>query len=455
MAQMRAWSRRSATLFLTLGMGVSVPLQSIAADNLAMEIVPDDPYAVIIPDEVAAVTSLQDYYAAISSDDPAQALSSETPSQLEALPGYTWSRPRFISEWGPIAGQVVRQGEEPAEQALVWKKRHDGGRELEPLPPLPGFLRGDARGFARLTIPIGFSYLDELRVARSRAVAWPKDPTSGQRVALDLEPPPGFTGAQANAANALGWIVGEAISPGEVVNGQTLRHAVVWRLHGDGSHQACDLGVPGGFDVSSASDINEFGLVVGTARRFEPDGNGGVRTRADVVVWWPSGFPDPCPFVPKLLPAREDLPLSQNPAISLWGQVVARADRVAAGQPTVSRALLWRWSCQGYQEPVELPVPQGFSDAFARDVDARGRVLGTAQVRPGPGSTVTASRAVVWKPRCGGNWQALVLASPNDTALVSAERMNEWGDVVGTVSNPTADSTGGLLWHVDNHFAVP
>jgi hypothetical protein len=91
-------------------------------------------------------------------------------------------------------------------------------------------------------------------------------------------------------------------------------------------------------------------------------------------------------------------------------------------------------------------VPEGFSDAFPRDIDPSGRVLGTAQLRPGPGGAATASRAVIWKRQCSG-WRVQLLRSP-EGAVVNAEHMNRFGTVVGTVANPAPGSTGGLLWRL-------
>lgn len=371
-------------------------------------------------------------------------------SELPTLEGYTFSRPRYVSEWGTIAGQVARVGQEPNEQAVLWR-RHHGGFQIEVLPPLFGFLRGDARSFARLHTPVGISYFWETQATTSRAVAWPKDPATHERVAVDLEPPAGFTDAQAYAGNVRGLIAGEASNPREIVNGLPVRHAVVWHLRHDGSAEVCDLGVPEGFDDSSASDINAFGLVVGTARRLEPADDGRVRLRADVVVWRPAEFPRHCPYEPIMLPAREDLPVSMTPAINHWGQVSARADRVVAGQRTVSRALVWSWSHQGYGLPVELPVPEGFTDAIARDLNTHGQVVGSVLLRPGPGPAATSSRAAIWK-RKHGRWRVKLLPSPGETALVSGDRINERGDVVGNSPAPAPGSTGGLLWRdADGH----
>jgi hypothetical protein len=377
------------------------------------------------------------------------------PIDLGTLPGYTASRAKDINERGDIVGQAVRPGPEPIEQAVLWARRRDGRRVLEPLVPLPGLVRGDARGFANERAPVGFSYLLGPGFSIFRAVVWREDP-SGERVSLDLTPPPGFTDATALAANTRGQIAGAAQNPLELVNGSTVQHAVLWRLrHGDPNrpddppeYDVCDLEVPEGFDASSASGINEPGDVVGTARRLESDGSGGLLLRAVVVVWRkPGRHHRHCVSDPIVLPSRPELPLNQNPAINDRGDVVAQADRRVAGQPVVSRPLFWRRSDGDYAEPVELPIPEGFTDAFATDVNASEGVLGTAMVRSPTGAT-QASRAVVWRPRqCDRRGPAVsVLANPGGTTLTVGAHLNERGDAVGSAPLPSPGSSGGLLW---------
>ncbi len=375
------------------------------------------------------------------------------PIDLGTLPGYTASRAKDINERGDIVGQTVRPGAEPVEQAVLWDRTRKGRYVLELLPALPGLVRGDARGFANERAPIGFSYLIGPGFSIFRAVVWREDP-SGEHVPLDLMPPPGLTDAAALAANARGQVAGEATNPLEVINGSTVRHAVLWQpLHGDPNraddtpeYEVCDLGVPDGFDTSGASGINGTGDVVGTARRLESDGSGGLLLRAAVVVWRnPWRHHRRCDSDPIVLPSRPELPFNQNPAINDRGDVVAQADRRVTGQPVVSRPLLWRRSDGDYAEPVELPIPEGFTDAFATDVNASGRVLGTAMVRSSTGATL-ASRAVVWR-RCHRRDQDVsLLANPPGTTLAVGAHLNDRGDAVGSAPLPLPGSSGGLLW---------
>jgi hypothetical protein len=390
---------------------------------------------VVLSGGVAAVSAAQD------------------PIDLGTLPGYTLSRPRQINEKGDVVGEVARPGPEPVEQAVLWDRRGGGRYVLEALPPLPGLVRGDARSFAGARTPVGFSSLVAPGSSRFRAVAWWLDP-SGERVPVDLAPPAGFTDATALAANARGEIAGAAQNPLEVTNGSTVQHAVLWRprrgdprRHGDPpEYEVCDLGVPDGFDASGASGINEAGDVVGTARRLESDGGGGLLLRSVAVVWRrPCRRHAECVGDPIVLPSREDLPFNQNPAINQWGDVVAQADRRVAGQPPVSRPLLWLRSHGGYGDPVALPLPEGFTDAFATDVNASGHVLGTAQVRSSTGA-IQASRAVVWHPCRRRGAAVSLLPNPPGTALAFAARLHERGDAVGSAPLPPAGSSGGLLW---------
>ncbi len=364
----------------------------------------------------------------------------QAPVDVGSLPGYTVSRPKAIDHRGAIVGQAARPG--PQEQAALWT-RTSGGYAVEALPALDGLTRSDARAFARGGVPIGFSSLVVSGFSVSRAIAWREDP-SGLRVAVDLEPPPGFTDAQAFDANHVhGTVVGEATNPRELVNGSTVRHAVAWAPEPDGSYEALDLGVPEGFDVSSASGVNELGEIVGTARRLETDGS----QTAAVVVWRrPFKRHGRCHAEVLVLPSHPDLPRNQNPTINTVGLVVAQADRITPGRPVTSRPLYWKRCGRGFSGPHALPVPAGFTDAFPTDVNELGLVLGTAQVRQAAAPTLLASRAVVWWWKHRSGYTPSLLPSPEGVALVTAARLNERGDAVGNAPVPPAGTSGGLVW---------
>jgi hypothetical protein len=374
----------------------------------------------------------------------ATAAFAQPPTDVGTLPGFTAARPKSIDNRRDIVGQVARAG--PDEQAALWTRTRDG-YSVEALPPLAGLVRGDARAFGRRGIPVGYSYLLGGGVSLYRAVVWREDP-SGQRVAVDLEPPAGFTNALAFDANQHGLIVGEATNPRETINGSTVRHAVAWIPKKGSDYEVLDLGVPEGYDVSSASGINELGEIVGTARRIESDGAGGLFVRSTVVVWRPRVRRDGrCHADTLVLPPRADLPRNQNPVIDTVGLVVSEAERATSGQPLVSRPLLWKRWGHRFVGPYELPVPGGFTDAVANDVNELGTILGTAYVRSATAGLALASQAVVWT----WSWKKAryvpdVLPNPPGTAFVTAARVNERGGVVGSTPLPAPGTSGGLLW---------
>jgi uncharacterized membrane protein len=395
---------------------------------------------------------------AVLSSGLAAVATAHDPIDLGTLPGYTASRAKDVNERGDIVGQAVRAGAEPVEQAVLWDRTHVGRYVLEALPALPGLVRGDARGFANGRAPIGFSYLVAPGLSHFRAVVWREDP-SGEHVPLDLAPPPGFTDATALGANPRGQIAGTAQNPLEVINGSTVQHAVLWRpVRGDPDcpddppeYEVCDLGVPDGFDTSGASGINDAGDVVGTTGRIESDGSGGLFLRSAVVVWrkpWRSHRR--CVSDPTVLPSPPELPLNLNPAINDRGDVVAQADRRVPGQPAVSRPLLWVRSDRDYAEAAELPLPEGFTDAFATDVNASGSVIGTALVRSSTGA-VQASRAVLWRLCPRRDPAVSLLANPPGTTFTVGAHLNDRGDAVGSTPLPPSGSSGGLLWRGATH----
>jgi len=377
----------------------------------------------------------------------ADAALAQPPSDVGLLPGFTVSRPKAIDDHGDIVGQAARPG--PNEQAALWVPTHQG-YSVEALPPLAGLLWGDARGFGWHGAPVGYSYLTG-GTSVFRAVVWRED-ASGTRVAVDLEPPPGFTDALAVAANRDGLIVGQASNPRETVNGSTVRHAVAWFPRKGGDYEVVDLGVPQGYDASSATGVNALGEVVGTAQRLESDGAGGLLLRATVVLWRARlGHGGGCEANTLVLPPRTDLPRNQNPAINAAGLVVAQADRTTPGERPVSRPLLWWRLGRSFRGPLELPVPEGFTDAVPNDVNDLGTILGTASVRAASGAP-TASQAVEWTwSWARRRFVTRLLTSPQGTALVTASGINERGDVVGSAPLPPSGTSGGLLWRRKGH----
>ncbi len=357
---------------------------------------------------------------------------SPNPIDIGVVPGYQLSRVKQINNRGDIVGQAVRVSNEPTQQAVLWHKVRGLPHEAEALPALDGFVRGDARGFATDRIPIGISFIPAGPI---RAVAWRMDWTAGQRVAVDLEPPPGFTDAQAFSGNGLGLVAGDASNPKELVDGLVVRHAVLWRVTAAGGVTLCDLGVPDGFVTSTANDVNARGFVVGTARRHSATGS--LVTTA--FVWRPLGCRQACQFEAIPLASGSAVSTVQAPAINERGDVVAQATGSAS-----SSAVLWRRHGHKYEDPETLPPPEGFTDALARAINARGDIVGTAQKRS-PGKPISEARVVLWR-RTSHGWTSSVLTSPSNTTLINSEHLNDRGDVIADTAFPPPGSSGAYLW---------
>jgi uncharacterized membrane protein len=360
------------------------------------------------------------------------------PIDLGTLPGYTVGRAKGINERGDVVGQAGGPG--VLDQGILWHKRVHRRYVPEALAPLPGFDRSDARDFAGGRVPIGYSYGFVNGVFHSRAVLWRREP-GGARVAVDLEPPPGFVDARAFSGSLEGQVVGEAL------NGPT-RHAVSWRLGRDGV-DSCDLGVPEGFDSSAASGVNAAGDVVGTASRMEIDDAGQPQVRSEVVVWLRphrrSGECAPQPFV---LGGRDDLNYKLDPSINERGDVVVKASSRNGNVIVLTRPLGWARCGSRYRMPFEIPVPEGFQDAWASDLNSRGEIVGVAQ-RPGSDGLLQ-SQGVRWRYE-HWRWRVTLLANPVAGAFVSTEQISEGGAIVGTDANAglVPGQSGALLWPAD------
>lgn len=353
---------------------------------------------------------------------------STNPVEIGALPGYERSRVKQINNHGDIVGQAVRASEEPLQVAALWRRVRAGRYQAEVLPPLDGFDRSEARGFATRFVPVGYSFQVG---GTQRATAWPMDRFAGLRVAVDLEPPPGFTDARVFSGNGIGLAVGEVRNPREAVDGVPIRHAAVWRSTWNGGFAVCDLGVPEGYLTSTANDVNSLGLVVGTVLGRSENG----QLTTDAVVWRPLGRFHECRFEAVVLPSAADATVV-SPAINEAGTVVAQG----AGTPL--RALLWRRVGRHYADPEVLPPPEGFTQALARAINARGDIVGTAQ-RTVDG--VAEARVVLWR-RTHRGWTTWMLTSPVDTSRIDSEHLNDRGDVIADTTAPAAGSSGAYLW---------
>jgi uncharacterized membrane protein len=369
--------------------------------------------------------------------------SAEEPLELPPLPGYSRAATRDLNNRKQVVGQAFGLGVRP--QAVLWSGKHGEPYAVEELPTLHGLVDGNTNAIARSGIPVGSSSLFSPGFSISRAVVWKK--VLGEWEAVDLEPPPGYTDAVATGVTSRGKIVGYAFNPGELFQGDIVRRAVLWQPRRGGSYAALVLETPDGFQTQ-ASGINEWGDVVGRAYRTE-FGDDGPFERSDVVVWRRTWGRHGCGRVPVVLPSLPGLPMNRDPAINPFGHVVARAE-VRLNGALRTRPVFWKrrhWKRRGpaYGEPVELPVPEGFSDAAATDVNVIGRVVGTASLRDA-GNRLLAARAVVWSYRHRRGWTVEELTAPDGARWLFGVRLNDRGSVVGNDLGPPAGSTGALLW---------
>jgi uncharacterized membrane protein len=374
---------------------------------------------------------------------------SEEPLELPSLPGYSRAATRDLNNRGRVVG-LAFAGETgvPRQQAVLWTRRLWRPDTVEALPALPGLVDSEASAISRRGTPVGSSSLD---FTLFRAVVW-KRGFAGEWEAIELEPPPGLTDAFATGVNSRGEIVGFAFNPGEVVGGDVVQRAVVWKRRRDGGYSVFELETPDGFQ-SRASGINERGEIVGTAFRTEFPG-GDRLFRSNVVVWHRTGGRHRCGSrSPVVLAPLPGLPTNRDPAINLRGDVVARAD-VRIENATTSRPVYWRrnnwwkhhrWNKhdRGYRDPIQLPIPEGSTDASATDINAFGRVVGTASVRQG--SMLQSSRPVAWS-RGRHGWTVEVLDDSPGLRFVSAIRISDLGHVAGNGFPDSTGATGALLW---------
>ena len=388
------------------------------------------------------------------------AVSADEPLDLPTLPGYTRAATRDLNNRGQAVGQALRTDLALPRQAILWAKRRSKATTVQPLPTLDGMVDGDASAIARRGIPVGFS---SIRVGNStffRAVIWKK--VRGEWEAVELEPPPGYTETIAADVNSRGQAVGWAFNPGEIVNGDVVRSAVVWQPVRGQAHTVVVLETPEGFQ-STATGINELGDVVGRAYRTEVNDTGtGTFERSDIVVWrrvprhhglhhrrHPGST-----RTPVVLPSTPGLPRNTAGAINLFGHVVATAAGLVNGtqttRPVFWKRRLWKRGGPAYENPVVLPVPEGFSDASATDINLFGKVVGSAFAREG--GALRSASAVLWARRRSG-WTDEVLDSPEGATFVFGTRLNDFRSVVGNNLGPAAGSSGALLlkrrwkWH--------
>lgn len=378
----------------------------------------------------------------------------EEPLDLPTLEGYDRASTRDLNNRGRAVGQAFRSDLGLPRQAILWTKTWHKPTTVQALPTLEGFVDSDATAVSRNGKPVGTSSLRSGRFTLFRAVIWKRE--FGEWRPVELEPPPGYTDAIASDVNSKGQVVGWAFNPGEVINGDVVRSAVVWLPGENGGHTVVELEAPEGFQ-STATSINELGDVAGTAYRTEVIDMERI-LRSDVVVWkrvtrhlWHRRHKNGHPGTETqlvVLPSLPGLPTNRVPTINLFGHVVAAAEVLANGnfltRPAFWKKRHWRKGGPAYEDPVELAVPEGFTDASAVDINVFGKVVGTASVRDG--RRLLASSAVVWKRSHRHGWRPEVRDSPEGATFVSGTRLNDVGKVVGNDIRPPSGSTGALLW---------
>jgi probable HAF family extracellular repeat protein len=233
-----------------------------------------------------------------------------------------------------------------------------------------------------------------------------------------------------------------------------------------GSHLSA-TGGSGLGPFSSAFDINESGVVVGSACCFYVSVNPVRATRWQNGVWTllPStglysearGINDFGQMVGVQNVPEDGFPNGRmlgalwegaNPAIALPGIAAASGSGYASeanaindpgqivGTCSVGNSITVRHACRwgvGGSGPTDLGTLGG-TTSEGQDLDAAGRVVGWSQLAPAPGQQSGPMRAFVWN----GAMQELSL--PDGATSSRAYGINESGDVVGTAWTPGGGS---------------
>lgn len=209
--------------------------------------------------------------------------SAETPYRwsdgfMEALPvtGSGTSNFAFgISDSGSVVGRASFPG--AASNAALWSRDDDGDWSVEDLGNLPGFAFSQANDLAN-SGELAVGDVDDA-FEQLIATAWEYDPDASPpwRI-LSLGALAGYYGSYANGVNDQGVAVGASYIPY-----QTVRATRWTRTHAGWSAEALPF-LPGGFDHSVASAVNEHGVTTGWAIASD-----GLR---HAVIWLDSGIVD-------------------------------------------------------------------------------------------------------------------------------------------------------------------
>ena len=227
------------------------------------------------------------------------------------------------------------------------------------------------------------------------AVAWAPQP-DGSYEALDLGVPEDFDVSSASGVNALGEIVGTARRL--EADGSQTAAVVVWRrpFHRHGRCEAEALVLPSHPDLPRNQNptINTVGLVVAQADRITLEGP--VTSRPLLWKRRGRGFSGP-----HELPVPAGFTDAFPTDVNELGVVLGTAQVRQATEPTLaaSRAVVWWWRHGSGYTPSLLPNPAGVALVTAARLNERGDAVGNAPIPP-----LGAAGGLLWKRISRGRW---------------------------------------------------
>ena len=299
----------------------------------------------------------------------------------------------------PVGYSFVSSGGFSLFRAVAWRKDVSGLRVAEDLEPPPGF--SDALAFAgnHHGLVVGAaSNPSELvdGLTRRQAVAW--EPTKDGYEVTDLGVPEGYAVSDASGVNELGEIVGTAVRRESDGSGGLIQRTavVVWRRgcgrHGRSRAETLVLPLPDDLPRGTSPAISTPGLVVIRAERSTP----GQPLVSRPLIWVRRGHDFDGPYelpVPKGF--TDAFPTDVNEEGIVLGTALTRQSTF----PTLvgSQVVVWtRWHKHGYRASV-FPNPEGASIVTSTALNEHGDALGFASPAP-PGG----SGGYIWKKAsCG------------------------------------------------------